>query len=123
MGKRPIGRWIVVALLASTMVYNIWAVGEAVYRSPTSYFVGEVYFGLKLISIALLIRKKAAGIYFLFGAFVIGLMMAATIYWELGVWNALHYYQGLGWLGEVIVLLSAIIFTAIQVRNGQTKAA
>jgi hypothetical protein len=107
MGKRPAGYWIVVALLAASVAYNIWVMGRTIYNFPTSYFVGETYFGLKLIAIALLLRTRAEGVYFLIGAFVIGLLTASTIYWELGVWNALRRYEGLGWLSEVIILLVA----------------
>ena len=121
MGKRPAGYWIVVALLAASVAYNIWVMGRTIYNFPTSYFVGETYFGLKLIAIALLLRARAEGVYFLIGAFVIGLLMASTIYWELGVWNALRRYEGLGWLSEVIILLVAIIYVTVQARRGQMK--
>jgi hypothetical protein len=120
MAKRPAGYWIILALLAATVAYNIWAMGRTVYNFPTSYFVGETYFGLKLLAIALLLRRRAESVYFLIGAFVIGLMMAATIYWELGFWNALRRYEGFGWIGEIAILLAAIIYMTVHARR-ETK--
>ena len=121
MGKRSAAYWVVVVFLAASAAYDIWLMGRTIYNFPTSYFVGETYFGLKLVAIALLLRMRAEGVYFLIGAFVIGLMLAATFYWELGGWNALRRYEGLGWLSEVIILLVAIIYVAVQARRGKIK--
>lgn len=93
--------------------------GQAVYDSPTSYLVGLTYFGLKVIAIALLFRAARASVYFLSGAFTIGLMLASTVYWRLGPLDALGRYVGLGWLLELTILLSATIYLTALIWRGK----
>src|SRR5262245_663462 len=118
MANRPTGYWVAMAYLVATMIYNViqW---RALWPPPWDMTAN---LGLKVLGTVLLLRRRAEGVYFLAGGFVIGMSSTLVYYFQNPwSWQFLDAAHKLGRINGFVISFAIVAYMAFLSRRGVLK--